>query len=224
MALIYQAQLHPSKIELLSSWVPSQPWLGDADATQFKAAELKAAELTAIGAYRFDDPAGEVGIETHLLQTCGGQLFQVPLTYRNEPLDGAESALLGTMQHSVLGERWVYDGCADPVYVTALATAILGGGTEAPHEVVTDGGNVLRPTTTKVVGSGSPGTAIPVLGSVSCASEKTTTVISTADLTLVVLRVIDTATELGGSGDALTLSGTWPGREAPALLALALRT
>src|ERR1700712_1882954 len=161
MALIYQATLNPSKLELLSGWVPSQPWIGDVDASV----------LEAVGAYRFDDPAGQVGIETHLLQTADGPLLQVPLTYRNHPLAGAEAALLATMQHSVLGERWVYDGCADSVYVTAMATAILTGGTEAAHEVVTDSGTVPRPTTTRVVGSGSPDFAVPVLGPLTATSE-----------------------------------------------------
>src|ERR1700712_1086698 len=145
MALIYQAQLRPTKIELLSGWVPAQSWFGEADASK----------LEAVGAYRFDDPAGEVGIETHLLMSPRGQVIQVPLTYRSAPLAGADAALIGTMAHSVLGERWVYDGCADPVYATALATAILTGGVEAELEIVKDGGNVFMKSTTTVQGSGS---------------------------------------------------------------------
>ena len=143
------------------------------------------------------------------------------MTYRNEPLDGAESALLGTMQHSVLGERWVYDGCADPVYVTALATAILGGGTEAVHEVVSDGANVLRPTTTKVFGSGSSGTEVPALGSLTLASQTGITLVTTDQLILEVARVIGAFGLAHSSGDAQTLNGTWPGHDVPALLALA---
>ncbi len=52
----------------------------------------------------------------------------MPLTYRAAPLDGAEHALLGTMEHSVLGTRWVYDGPHDPVYVGQLMATILGAG------------------------------------------------------------------------------------------------
>jgi hypothetical protein len=211
MALIYQATLAPSKIELLSGWVPAQSWVGDADVST----------LEAVGSYRFDDPAGDVGIETHLLRAAGGQLFQVPLTYRNDPLAGAESALLGTMQHSVLGERWVYDGCADSVYLTALATAILTGGSEAAHEVVTDKGNVPRPTTTRVLGSGSPDIAVPALGPVTYASEATSTVITMTSLTLVVLRAIEVGNANDSSTDTQILSGTWPGNDVPALLAVA---
>jgi len=35
------------------------------------------------------------------------------------------------MTQTVFGDRWVYDRCSDPVYVTALATVILTGGHEA---------------------------------------------------------------------------------------------
>jgi hypothetical protein len=206
MALIYQAQLNPSKIEVLRAWVPAQAWLGDIDASA----------LEAVGAFRFDDPDGQVGIETHLLQAADGRVLQVPLTYRNEPLAGAEASLLTTMQHSVLGERWVYDACADPVFAAALATTILTGGREADHEVVTDGGNVLRPATTFVSGSGSPGSAIPTFGPTTHSHDGTITVIQMAGLTLELLRVLGPS----ASGDAPTLTGTWPGQDAPALLAV----
>jgi hypothetical protein len=205
MALIYQAQLTPSKLEALSAWVPGQPWLGDADASA----------LEVVGAYRFDDPAGEVGIETHLLQAAGGQVLQVPVTYRSGPLAGAESSLIATMQHSVLGERWVYDACADPVYAAALATAILTGGTEADFEVVTDSGLLKRELTVHVSGSGSEQYAVSELGSLAHASDGTTTVISTDNVTLVVFHVIGTSSPDAGD----TLTGTWPGQDTPALLA-----
>jgi hypothetical protein len=51
MAIIYKATLNPSKLNLLNAWMPSRPWFtGVADAQR-------------VGAYRFDDPAGEVGLE-----------------------------------------------------------------------------------------------------------------------------------------------------------------
>ncbi|MFF2298008.1 hypothetical protein [Arthrobacter sp. NPDC058127] len=112
MAIIHRATLSPSKLELIEKYLPVQPWF-----TQDGSAPP---EL--LGAYRFDDPDGEVGLETHLV-SHGGKVYQVPLSYRGSELPGAEDSLLGTMEHSVLGTRWVYDACADPVYVTALATA-----------------------------------------------------------------------------------------------------
>lgn len=63
-----------------------------------------------IGSYRFDDPDGRVGMEIHIVD-AGGQLMQVPLTYRDEPLDGAQDAFItdSAMSSSLVGvivERW----------------------------------------------------------------------------------------------------------------------
>src|SRR5215207_4007148 len=126
MALLHaNADIVPTKLELLADWLPAQPWfVGDAS------------DLHHVGAYRFDDPDGEVGIETHLLRAGDGPLLQVPLTYRAAPLEGAESHLLGTMEHSVLGTRWIYHATGDPAYRAVLATTILTGGTQAELEVV----------------------------------------------------------------------------------------
>ncbi|MFD9663978.1 hypothetical protein ACFWAY_20500 [Rhodococcus sp. NPDC059968] len=207
MALIHQAQLSPSKAALLGDWVPRQSWIGSADASA----------LEVVGAYRFDDPAGEVGIETHLVRTADGQVVQVPVTYRGAPMPGAEASLITTMQHSVLGERWVYDACVDPVYVSALATAILTGGTEAELQFAAP--SERREVTTRVSGSGSPSSAVPVVGAVTCANEGTTTVIATDEIGVRVFRVID-PDQVAALGSH-TLEGTWPGRGAPALLAIA---
>ena len=89
MALIHRATIRPTKAELATDWVPTQPW-GEQ-------------ELDLVGAYRFDDPDGEVGIESHVLSAAGGHLLHAPLTYRGAPLDGAERFLICTMEHSVLG-------------------------------------------------------------------------------------------------------------------------
>jgi len=211
MAVLYQATLVPPKIELLQAWIPHQPWLGDADASAVKV----------VGAYRFDDPDGEVGIETHLLRTADGQILQIPVTYRGSPVDGAESSLIATTRHSVLGERWVYDACVDPVYVQALGTAILSGGTQAELEVVTDVGQERRQATTRVSGSGSPDTAIPSIGPVSYSSRGTTTVVRAGHLELTLFRTIDPNRENCAQGGTQALVGTWPRNDTPAVLALA---
>jgi hypothetical protein len=207
MALIYQAQLTPSKIELLTGWLPSQPWWHPGEAA-----------VEAIGAYRFDDPADEVGIETHLLTAADGQVAQVPLTYRGAPLVGAEAALIGTMQHSVLGQRWVYDASADPVYATALATTILTGGTQAELNVESDGRREIREPTVRVTGSGQPETALATIHAVTAATDQRSTTVSTGELDLVIRRV------LGGDvigASALTLTGVWAGVAVPVVLAVA---
>lgn len=76
------------------------------------------------------DPDGEVGIETILVRSLGA-LYQVPMTYRAEPLEGAEHFFIGELNHSVLGQRYCYDAPGDPVYVAELFRVIHEGDTEA---------------------------------------------------------------------------------------------
>jgi hypothetical protein len=207
VALIYpKATLSPSKLELLAAWLPDQPWAGDVSG------------MEAVGAYRFDDPDGEVGIETYLLRTTDRRLLQVPLTYRAAPLDGGDAALIATTEHSVLGRRWVYDGCGDPAYVSALATAVLTGGCEAQLEFEAEGRRERRDAAVHVFGSGNPAAGVPVVRAVSYATQGTSTAVRTGDLELVVRRVLDGPFD---AGDAHTLCGTWPGSDDPAVLALA---
>jgi hypothetical protein len=150
MALIHDATLNPGKLELLAAWLPSRPWWrGEVTA------------LTKVATFRFDDPDGEVGMETFLVRGGDGPLVQVPLTYRAAPLDGAEPWLAGTMQHSVLGERWVHDALADPVYVRTLATTIVEGGREADQELATADGTRPLPGSASVRGDGAPALAVP---------------------------------------------------------------
>jgi len=211
VALLHQATLTPTKLELLSASIPHQPWVGGATT-----------DLIVLGAYRFDDPDGEVGIETHLL-AAGTTVLQVPVTYRAVPLPGANAALIATTEHSVLGRRWVYDATADPVYAAALATAVLYGGTQADIDVATDTGLRRRAPTTLVTGSGSTSGRFPTwpaTGPLTGTTVATTTVITAGDLELVVLHVVDRHTTSGPAG-APTLTGTWPGQDTPALLGYA---
>jgi hypothetical protein len=205
MAVLHLATIVPTKLELLQAWVPHQPWLGGADTST----------LTKLGSYRFDDPDGEVGIETHLLGTADGQVLQVPLTYRGAPRPGAERSLITTMTHTMLGDRWIYDGCHDPVYVTALVRAILTGGREADLYAATDAGLVLEPATTLVRGSGSLASAsIPELAAPEVSYDGRTTTID-AGVRLTLSRVISTTTLAANAA----LSGTWPGQETTVVLA-----
>jgi hypothetical protein len=209
MALIYQATLRPNKLELLADWLPRQPWYTG----------RTPADLTAVGAYRFDDPDGRVGSESHVLRTAEGQLLHVPLTYREAPLPGGEARLVGTMEHSVLGQRWVYDGCADPVHVVALAYTVLTGGREADEVVEADGAQVLRRASVSVRGSGAGGVSSPQVRSVEDLDVATdgdsTVVVTTEGLRLVVRHVL--ALDAPVAGD--TLTGTWEGQDRPVLLA-----
>lgn len=188
MAIIYDAVLNPSKQDLLKTWLPEQPW--------FQELGADAAELEHLGAFRFDDPAGEVGMETHLLST-GGRVVHVPLTYRGAPLPGAEEFLAGTMEHSVLGDRWIYDACADPVYATALATVMVQGGAGAEQFLDVDG--KLEPLTgaIPVRGSGGTGGSVPEFTTAVPATSGTVTTVDAGPLALTVYRAPDPAEQPG---------------------------
>jgi hypothetical protein len=201
VAVIHRAQITPTKAELIADWLPSRTWSGGAQAP-----------IELLGAYRFDDPAGEVGIETHLVRTGEGDVLQVPLTYRGTPLASAERHLVGSMEHTHLGRRWVYDGCGDPVYVTSLVAAIRTGGGEAEEWVETDGAPVRREATAHVAGSGGPGAATTEFASVEPIDGPATTTVAG----LAVLRRVG---QVASPDGAETLTGTWSGQAEPALLA-----
>jgi hypothetical protein len=134
MAIIHHgATVVPSKLELLTGWLPSRPWYAGGTRP----------DLVKAGGFRLDDPAGEVGLE-FLVVTEGAATYHVPLTYRAAPLAGADDALVGTAEHSVLGRRWVYDGPSDPVLVATLLALINGDArpqaqskTDTPDDTVT---------------------------------------------------------------------------------------
>ena len=152
MAIFHRATLTPTKAEAIATWVPSRPWGPSA-----------AVPVNVIGSYRFDDPEGRVGMETHLVE-AGGALLQVPLTYRDEPLDGAEDALITEMQHSVLGTRWVYDGLRDPRFVVMLAAVTMTGQGEALGLAVYDGRWYIAPSNVRITGGGWSLERVPVDG------------------------------------------------------------
>ncbi|MGJ3191545.1 CG0192-related protein [Paenarthrobacter sp. FR1] len=215
MAIIHKATLSPSKLELIADYLPKQPWF-----IQEGAPEL-------IGAYRFDDPAGEVGLETHIV-AAGERIYQVPLSYRGFELAGAEEWLIGTMDHSVLGKRFVYDACADPIYVKALTAAILTGQKEAEQFV--DGEPEPRPSTVTVKGSGTLDVGVPALSASAPVSGSGVTIIDAGELRLKVARVVDVAADSSSNTAAapelhgeLTLNGTWAGLESPVELAAVIR-
>ncbi|HET9060461.1 MAG TPA: hypothetical protein VFN61_11110 [Acidimicrobiales bacterium] len=207
MATLHQATLTPSKLELLSSWVPEQPWWPHDSAC--------AIDLSVD--YRFDDPDGEVGIQTYLLRTELGTVVQVPVTYRDAPLDVAEEHLIGTSMHSVLGKRWLYDGCADPVCVRAFATAILTGGSQAVLEILTPQGPQVREPSAVVRGTGDEELAPVAPSSPAYDNGDNRADIRWADLRLEIGRCV-LAPGRALDGDFF-LEGTWPGQPEPVRLA-----
>ncbi|HET8604308.1 MAG TPA: hypothetical protein VFM09_10295 [Marmoricola sp.] len=121
MAILHRATLRPSKPELIATWLDREPWGGTG-------------EVEVLASYRFDDPAGQVGVEAFLVGR-GDRVLHLLLTYRDRPLESAESALVGTLEHSVLGTRWVYDGQHDPVARECFARALRGEQEQAVLEV-----------------------------------------------------------------------------------------
>ncbi|WP_019608403.1 CG0192-related protein [Nocardiopsis sp. CNS-639] len=146
MAIIYKADLTPSKPELIGAWLDAQPWAGRGPG-----------EI--LGAYRFDDPEGEVGVEVFLVRR-GDRLLHLPLTYRGAPLPGHEDHLVGTLEHSVLGTRWVYDGTEDEVALACFRRALEGEQEQAELEVWEEGRR-LENRSQQVVVSREPGTGAP---------------------------------------------------------------
>jgi hypothetical protein len=206
IALLHgDADLVPSKIDLLRAWFPGRSW----------AAGAAGSELEAVGTYRFDDPYGEVGIETHLLQSADGHVFQVALTYRGAALETAE--LITTMEHSVLGRRWVYDACTDEVYARALVTTMITGGRQADLQVDSGGRQKTFESKVRVRGSGAPRNAVPAIEGVSRRDEGSITVLSVGELEVVVRRSLHVE---AGTDAAYSLTGSWPGQDVPTLLAM----
>ncbi|WP_405858940.1 1,4-alpha-glucan branching protein [Streptomyces sp. NBC_01515] len=155
MAIIHRTYLKPTKLELLTTWLPTRAWYHGSPEP----------ELVKSGGFRLDDPEGEVGIE-FMVVTDAPDAYLVPLTYRAAPLPGAEHALVGTMEHGVLGPRWAYDGCHDPV-LTAGLTALVEGRVEAQAQSVSD-------TLDREVARSWTGTArVPALGAPADTAEAT---------------------------------------------------
>ncbi|WP_026342740.1 maltokinase N-terminal cap-like domain-containing protein [Nocardia sp. BMG111209] len=119
MATVHRTTLEPSKLDLLTRWLPTRSWYAGGPQPS----------LTKAGGFRIDDPAGAVGIEFMVVTDTAAAdpiAYLVPMTYRAEPLPGADDALIGTSEHGVLGTRWFYDATRDPVFVTETVRLATG--------------------------------------------------------------------------------------------------
>ncbi len=194
MAIVYpHATLTPSKREIMQAWLPTRAWYDGRE------------HRKPVGSFRFDDPAGEVGCEGFLLGGEGVPTLFLPLTYRSEELDGAEEHLVGTTEHSELGPRWVYDGCADPVFMSELVRAVLAGGAGVDHEFDLGEGRETRPTNAQVQGSGGADD-VPLVDTVGCHDEGPLTIVNAGPFEVVVARIVGTFVDA-----AETLAVTWKG-------------
>ena len=202
MAIFHRATITPTKAELLATWAPTQAWGPPTNVP-----------IEVIGSYRFDDPDARVGMETHLI-TAGATLLQIPLTYRDEPLDGADDALIVEMQHSVLGTRWVYDGLRDPRFVVMLAAAAMTGQGEALGMVMHDGRWYIAPSIVRIQGGGWTHERVPVDGFEVEHDDATSVVLRNDRFELTVFR-----RPVPGPRPAIGLTATWTGQSQPVVIA-----
>lgn len=202
MAILHAAKLSPTKAEAIAAWLPAQSW-----------APAGADAIELVGAYRFDDPEGQVGLEVHLVQ-AGGVLLQVPLTYRDAPLDGADAHLVTRMHHSVLGERWVYDGLYDPVFTRMLAAVTMTGCGQAVGLVEYGGRWVVVPTPVLLSGGGWSYERVPVDEFAVVADDSDWAELRNDRFELCVAR-----RPVPGDRPPIGLTATWPGQDAPVVLA-----
>lgn len=190
MADIYSAELNPGKLDVISAWLSRQSWAAEAD--------VAPESLKKVTSYRFDDPEGKVGAEIHIV-AAGDRVFQVPLTYRGVELAGADKHLISTMEHSILGTRWVYDGMGDPHFRQRLDHAIATAGTSAKQYRVDDEGNRIDEITDVAHAWGTG----PLAGA--------------EDVQVLYELNLDSPAE---GSDAGLLLGRWAGQEAPVVLAV----
>ncbi|MEI7055970.1 hypothetical protein WBG06_09160 [Nocardioides sp. CCNWLW239] len=195
MSIVHKATLTPTKPEIFGAWLADQDW--------------SPGELTStIGSYRFDDPAGRVGIECVLLEV-GESVVHLPVSYREAPLEGAEDFLMATTEHSALGTRYVYDACADPVAVRALLTAALTGATQEPMDVYDQGRLVeRREAVVTAAGTGAwDRDAVPHFDGVTIRSHGAESRVDAGGFVVVVKRVVDDSDADGTE----SIQVTWPG-------------
>jgi hypothetical protein len=201
MARFHRATVTPTKEALIAQWAPTRPWGPSASEP-----------MEVIGSYRFDDPDARVGMETHIVSAGG--LFQVPLTYRDEPLDGGEDALIATMEHSVLGTRWVYDGLRDPLFVVMLAAVTMTGQGEALGMAVYAGRWFIAPSNVRIQGGGWTRERVPVDGFELAADGPAASVLRNDRFELTLFR-----RPTPGPRPAIGLTAVWDGQPAPVVLA-----
>jgi hypothetical protein len=166
-----------------------------------------------IGSYRFDDPDGHVGMETHLV-AAGDTLMQIPVSYRGEPLEGAADALITEMQHSVLGRRWVYDGLRDPLLVVMLAGVAMTGQGEALGMAVYDGRWYIAPSNVRIQGGGWTLERVPVDGFELASDDAARVVFHNDRFELSVFR-----RPVPGARPVIGLTATWDGQPNAVVLA-----
>jgi len=204
MAIFHVATNTPPKSELIGDWLHRQAW-----------GPAAAGPIELVGSFHLDDPDGEVGMQVFVVR-AGDALLHVPLTYRAAPLAGADDALLGEMEHSVLGTRFVYDGMSDDRFVTVLAGVAISGYGQALGFARHDDRWYSVPDELLVRGTGMLTHRVPVDGFTIAAETADHEVLRNDKIELTVVRRIDDR-----QPPAIGLTVTWPGQPDPRTLVIA---
>lgn len=114
---------------LLSAWLPRQPWFPRLG-SEFGADP----DVTPMSETLLFENEGEDG---HIIQAVAAILavgegkslrrLNVPLIYRTHEDFSLRSHLVGVINDLTLGQCWVYDACADPLFVLGVAKAMAQG-------------------------------------------------------------------------------------------------
>ena len=113
--LLWRMTPPQASLGFLAPWMTRQRWFANKGALP---------ALEEIGSWAYESPEPGVQVVTHLLldHTVGKPaLYQVPLTYRAQPLLRS-TALIGQVDGA-----YVYDGPHDPAFTAALLAFIAGG-------------------------------------------------------------------------------------------------
>ncbi|MDO7881639.1 maltokinase N-terminal cap-like domain-containing protein [Salinibacterium soli] len=113
-------------LSLVGEWMASQRWFANKGARPM---------LEEIGRWELSAPAGARFVTHLLLDHTPGKplLYQVPLSYRRDPLPGVEP--IGRV-----GDDWVVDAPRDPGYVAALLRMLAAGAEVAGADTWARGG------------------------------------------------------------------------------------
>ncbi|MFB9776855.1 maltokinase N-terminal cap-like domain-containing protein [Brevibacterium otitidis] len=128
---------------LLSAWLPRQSWFPKLETELGSDPDITPMSVTRL--FEWETGEGTVRGSQAIISVGDGRTLRrinVPLSFRTQENFALRGHLIGTIDDMTMGRCWVYDGCADPVFVVnyahAAATARrFEGGQVAAHAVST---------------------------------------------------------------------------------------
>ncbi len=126
---------------LLSAWLPRQSWFPKLETELGADPDITPMSVTRL--FEWDTGEGTVRGTQAIISVGDGRTLRrinVPLSFRTSENFALRAHLIGTIDDITLGPCWVYDGCADPVFVINCAHAgatarRFEGGQVAAHAV-----------------------------------------------------------------------------------------